>query len=134
MSDRYEIVRHLAKGAYGSVNLAIDKQFGQLVAVKSIRITNKQEALPPKAIFREIESLRQLSGSFVTVLMDVFPSGSHVCLVLEYLQSDLTEVISQASSTIPIGMLKTMTFMVLSAINHCHSNHIIHRDIKPSSK
>lgn len=131
---RYENIERIARGAYGEVHLAIDKQCGRQVAIKTVKIQSKREDALPKALFREIESLRLLSSSHVVNLIDVIPEGHSVRLVMEFLPSDLAEVLGQAQSYLPMGMIKTFAYKILHAIDYCHSRSIIHRDIKPSSK
>jgi serine/threonine protein kinase len=47
----------------------------------------------PKAALRELRALRLLEGHAHTVrLLDAFPQGPHLALVLEYLPSDLEQV------------------------------------------
>ena len=131
-TDRYQILDSIARGAYGEVTLAIDRRYGRKVAIKSVKSYSRDEFVT-KAIFREIESLRLLHSSYTVELYDTYAKGSQICLVLEYLSSDLSEVVSQASSYLPIGMIKAYAHMILKAVHHCHSHSIIHRDLKLSS-
>jgi serine/threonine protein kinase len=134
-SARYISGRRLGEGAFGEVRLATDSFTGQKVAQKSVRITNRDEDAIPRAVFRELESLRQLSGSgYVTSLLDYYTKETSLVLVLEYLPSDLQEVISQAKEFLPSRHIKSFSKMILEAVGFCHSRNIIHRDIKPSSK
>lgn len=131
---RYKIVRKIGQGAYGDVSLAIDRQIGRKVAIKSIKIMGSRQSQLPKAIFREIEALKQLQdGQYIVSLFGLYTEVSSICMILEYLPSDLAELISQAQSHFPKGMIKAYAQMMLTAIAYCHKKLIIHRDIKPSN-
>lgn len=134
VKDRYDYVKTIGKGAYGEVDLCVDRYCGNQVAIKAIKVMSNEKGLP-KAIFREMESLKQLSDcSYIVKLLNVMPDGRNVSLVLEYLPSDLSELISESREHLPTGMIKAYALMILKALNYCHSRHIIHRDVKPSSR
>jgi serine/threonine protein kinase len=134
LEDRYDYVKTIGKGAYGEVNLCVDRYSGNQVALKSIKVMSNEHGLP-KAIFREMETLKQLSDcNYIVKLLNTLPDGRNVCLVLEYLPSDLSELIAQSREHLPKGIFKSYAQMILKALNYCHSRHIIHRDLKPSSK
>eukprot|EP01036_Dinobryon_divergens_P049575 gene49575-66407_t len=132
-SERYKSLKRIGEGAFGDVRLGIDNDNGAIVALKYVKILSRKNNGIPKAVFREMESLRHLSCPFICKLLDVFPNESNLVLVLEYLPSDLAEVILQSSKHLPSSHLKSYTFMLLEAVCHCHSNNIVHRDIKPSN-
>ena len=132
-TKRYRFVKRLGQGAFGEVHLCIDNLNNNYVAIKNVRIISREGGIPV-AVFREMESLRQLSNSgLVTELLDVYPDEKNLCLVLEYLPSDLAEIISQSKDFLPRPQIKALSFMLLEAISYCHQNKLIHRDIKPAN-
>jgi hypothetical protein len=124
-------------GTFGEVRRAVDQLSGKHVAVKYVRILSKKSGMP-KAIFRELESLKQLSESpYVIKLFDVYTNESNLCLVMEYVESDLAEVIEQTGQggeLLSRPNLKALFRMILQGIAYCHSRNVMHRDIKPASK
>ncbi len=135
VAERYLIFERLGEGAFGEVRKGKDRRTGEIVAVKYIRLSAKKNGLP-KAIFREIESMKQLSQcSYIIQLRNIFGDETNVCAVMEYMESDLQKIMSENSpNRIPRGHVKGYIRMMLLALKYCHDNHIIHRDIKPSSK
>jgi serine/threonine protein kinase len=131
--NRYEIIKNLGEGTYGEVKKAYDSYEEKFVAIKYVRLLSKKNGLP-KAVFREIESLKVLSESnYIVKLENVFATDTNVCLVMEYIESDLQKIISKSKQSLPRSQLKAFYKMMLNAIHYCHSHHILHRDIKPSS-
>jgi serine/threonine protein kinase len=135
IKDRYDILERLGEGAFGEVRKAKDRRTGEVVAVKFIRLASKKLGLP-KAIFRELEAMKQLSPcSYVVQMRDLYGDESNVCAVLEYIDSDMSRVIEESRPYhLPRRIVKGMLHMMLLAISYCHEYHIVHRDIKPSSK
>ena len=131
--DKYQILGRIGEGAFGEVRLGLDNDTGNQVALKYVKILSKKKLGIPKAVFREMESLRQLSSHFVIQLIDVYPVETALVLVLEYMASDLSEVILQAPQHLPRSHIKCIMLMLIEAIGHCHKSGIIHRDIKPSN-
>lgn len=131
--DRYEILERLGEGSFGEVRRGIDTFSGTVVAVKQVRLLAKTRLLP-KAVFREVEALKQLSEcKFVAKILDVYGGESVLCIVMEYLDRNLADFIERASDSLLRAQLKCFFQMMLQAIAYCHGRSIIHRDIKPSS-
>ena len=57
-ADRYMSLEVLGEGTFGTVRKGIDRRSGKIVAIKYIRVMSKNGSLP-KAIFREMQSLKQ---------------------------------------------------------------------------
>ena len=142
--SQYQAGARLGEGAFGEVRLGLDKTTGRQVALKYVRISgkaakrNSDAPSLPRAVFRELEALRQLDESpFVVRLLDVFPDATNLCLVLEYHPSDLSEVVRQRRELrqgyLPVSHIKTYAHGLLSALAYCHEHRIVHRDVKPSN-
>lgn len=133
-SVRYTTQERLGEGTFGEVRKAVDSVSGKPVAIKYVRILSRKAGIP-KAVFREMESLKQLSHcEYIMRLFDVFTDESNLCLVMEYVESDLSEVILQSKQHLPRANLKCLFKMIFEGLSYCHSRNIIHRDIKPASK
>ena len=71
--DRYERLDQIGEGTYGQVFLAREKQTGELVALKKIRMDNEKEGFPITAI-REIKLLKVLDHENVIRLKEIVRS------------------------------------------------------------
>ena len=132
--EKYECHRVIGEGAFGNVRLGINRCTGEKVAMKFVKIISRERIIP-KAVFRELEALRQLSDSNrnIVKLVDAFTHETNICLVMEYFDSDLSEVINNAKSHIPISHIKTYSLMILEALAYMHSKRMVHRDLKPAN-
>lgn len=131
-ADRYDRLHRIGEGAFGEVRLGRCRRTGKEVALKSVHLPVNTESLP-KAVFREMESLRQLSSPNVISLLAVFPEETNIILVLEHADTDLGSVISSARQYLDRRFIRQTMLMILNGLRHCHGVGVLHRDVKPSN-
>ncbi|KAK6100237.1 Cyclin-dependent kinase 20 [Batrachochytrium dendrobatidis] len=107
--DRYREVEKIGEGAHGVVLKATYIETGEVVALKKVPLRKLEHGIP-NSILREIKALQEIDHQNVVKLREVFPSGTGVVLVFEYMLSDLAE-----------------------GVAYCHKNSIMHRDLKPAN-
>ncbi|XP_054716645.1 mitogen-activated protein kinase 15-like [Uloborus diversus] len=134
VTDRYEVLKRLGKGAYGIVWKAIDKENKKIVAVKKIydAFRNRTDA---QRTFREIWYLQEFHNhsNIITLLKVVkAKNDKDIYLIFDFMETDLHQMIKK-------GVMKEewkhgfIIFQLLSALAYIHSANVIHRDIKPSN-
>ncbi|XP_019727462.1 mitogen-activated protein kinase 15 [Hippocampus comes] len=134
ISTKYEIRKRLGKGAYGIVWKAVDRQTGEIVAVKKIfdAFRNKTDA---QRTFREVMFLQEFGDHpNVVKLQNVIQAQNDkdIYLIFEYMDSDLHAVIKKGTLLKDIHKRYVM-YQLLKAVKYLHSGNVIHRDQKPSN-
>lgn len=66
----FQVITQIGEGTYGQVYKARDKNTGQLVALKKVRLENEKEGFPITAV-REIKILRQLNHKNIVNLREI---------------------------------------------------------------
>jgi hypothetical protein len=132
-ANRYRSIKKIGQGAFGDVWLGINRANGKKIALKQVRLGGGRNNGIPKAVFREIESLRNLKHANILTLYDVFPQDTHLMLVFEYMPTDLQVEINQTNHTFSLDTIQYYSYNILKGLAFCHDNHIIHRDLKPSN-
>ncbi|KAF7669358.1 hypothetical protein LDENG_00196470 [Lucifuga dentata] len=134
ISLKYEIRKRLGKGAYGIVWKAVDRQTGEVVAVKKIfdAFRNRTDA---QRTFREIMFL-QAFGDHPNIikLLNVIraQNDKDIYLIFEYMDTDLHAVIKKGTLLKDIHKRYVM-YQLFKATKYLHSGNVIHRDQKPSN-
>ncbi|KAM5308690.1 cyclin-dependent kinase 3 isoform 2-T2 [Glossophaga mutica] len=131
--DVFQKVEKIGEGTYGVVYKAKNKETGQLVALKKIRLDLETEGVPSTAI-REISLLKELKHPNIVRLLDVVHNEKKLYLVFEYLSQDLKKFMdSTPVSELPLHLVKSYLFQLLQGVSFCHSHRVIHRDLKPQN-
>jgi serine/threonine protein kinase len=101
------------------------------VALKEIRLEYEEGA--PCTAIREASLLRQLKHANIVTLHDIIYSEKSLILVFEYLEKDLKQYMDDCNNLMSIKNAKIFLFQLLRGLAYCHSNHILHRDLKPQN-
>ncbi|KAA0062043.1 hypothetical protein IC582_026121 [Cucumis melo] len=124
----------IGQGTYSSVYKARDIIQDKVVALKRIRFDN-QDAESIKFMAREILVLRRLDHPNIVKLEGLITSQTSctMYLVFEYMEHDLTGLTSRPGASFTEPQMKCYMKQLLSGLDHCHSNGVLHRDIKSSN-
>jgi len=86
--DKFQKLEKVGEGTYGVVYKARDKETGEYVALKKVRLEGEDEGVPSTSI-REISLLRELPHPNIVSLKDVVHQDQKLYLVFEFLDKDL---------------------------------------------
>lgn len=117
----YEYLKDIGKGSFSNVMLCKSKQYNHLFAVK--RVLKKNLAK------NEIQALISLIHAYIVKLYVTFDDEEYHYLVMEYCPN---------GSLREKGCLNYDKFVfyarqLLEVLDYCHSQKIVHRDIKPDN-
>ncbi|KAG6549156.1 hypothetical protein Mapa_009382 [Marchantia paleacea] len=121
--SRYQILEKIGEGAFADVYRARRREDNLIVALKEVH--------NPESSFREVKALLLLDHPNVVKLYEYFMQGSDMVLVLEYLPSNLSQVIRAGNLT--EAEVKGWCIQILRGLSACHSASVLHRDVKPAN-
>ncbi|KAG5067251.1 hypothetical protein JHK86_010982 [Glycine max] len=133
-ADSYEKLAKIGRGTYSNVYKAREKGTRKIVALKKVRFdTSDSESI--KFMAREIMMLQMLDHPNVIKLKGLATSRMQysLYLVFDFMQSDLTRIISRPGEKLTEAQIKCYMQQLLSGLQHCHEKGIMHRDIKASN-
>ncbi|XP_018802522.1 PREDICTED: cyclin-dependent kinase 2 isoform X1 [Bactrocera latifrons] len=128
----FKKMQKIGEGTYGIVYKAKDKKTGRDVALKKIRLDSETEGVPSTAI-REISLLKDLTHNNIVQLFDIVVADSSLYMVFEYLNMDMKKLMDKKKDVFTPKLVKSYMHQLLDAICFCHTNRILHRDLKPQN-
>ena len=135
---RYNMIKTIGSGAYGTVISAKDLNRGSNVAIKMIPRAFNDE-IDAKRILREIKLLKHFRHDNIISILDMMPPLAQsvedfhdVYIVTDLMESDLHRIIYSKQS-LSIDHVQYFLYQVLRALKYMHSANVLHRDLKPSN-
>mmetsp|Transcript_51659 Transcript_51659/g.121272 ORF Transcript_51659/g.121272 Transcript_51659/m.121272 type:complete len:368 (+) Transcript_51659:263-1366(+) len=143
MGERYTDLHKVGEGTFGVVYRARDKETGQLVAIKRIKLQTQHGHQCPGVEISALDEIRllfELHHPNIVSLREVFSHRAGVIsLVQDFLPMDLEHIINAKDMTkkpyvpMPHEDIKSYLRMMLAGIACCHANFVLHRDLKPGN-
>jgi serine/threonine protein kinase len=130
--ERYQKLEKIGEGTYGVVYKARDRNTGEVIALKKIRLEADDEGVPSTAI-REISLLKELPHPNIVNLKDVVHTETKLYLIFEYLDHDLKKHMEARGLPLPPQLVKSYLYQMLSGLTFCHTHRVLHRDLKPQN-
>ena len=131
---QYEIVRRLARGGMGVVDLA-RRDDGTLVALKRLALQGTPAEMRQATVRfqRELDVLARLDHEAVVPMLDVVEEAGDVVLVMPYLPGGNLAERVRDHGPLPPEEVRAVADRLLPALAAAHRLGIIHRDIKPAN-
>ncbi|XP_054847152.1 cyclin-dependent kinase 13 [Eublepharis macularius] len=140
--DKFDIIGIIGEGTYGQVYKARDKDTGEMVALKKVRLDNEKEGFPITAI-REIKILRQLTHQSIINMKEIVTDKEDALdfkkdkgafyLVFEYMDHDLMGLLESGLVHFDENHIKSFMRQLMEGLDYCHKKNFLHRDIKCSN-
>lgn len=130
----YEKLNRIEEGSYGIVSRARNRETGEVVALKQLKLEKEREGFPITSL-REIYTLMEARHPHIVELRELVVGDtlSQVYLVMEFVEHDLKTLLATMRTPFLPSETKTLMLQLLSAVELLHSRWIIHRDLKTSN-
>ncbi|KAJ7523102.1 hypothetical protein O6H91_18G037400 [Diphasiastrum complanatum] len=133
-ADSFEKLHKIGQGTYSNVYKARDLETGTIVALKKVRFDNF-EPESVRFMAREIQILRRLDHPNIVKLEGIVTSrmSCSLYLIFEYMEHDLAGLAACPGITFTEAQVKCYLQQLLRGLDHCHSQNVLHRDVKGSN-
>jgi len=129
--NRYQTIKTLGDGTYGSVYLAKNNDDGALVAIKKMK--KKFYSWDEAINLREVKSLKKMNHVNIVKLREVVREHDNLFFVFEYMKENLYQYMKSRDRYIPEQSIRSISYQILSGLHFMHKNGFFHRDIKPEN-
>lgn len=129
-----DLIEKIGSGGTASVHLGLDNHSGFPVAVKTLHKSLFKNELVKQKFISEANHYVYLRHPNIVQLKDLIIKEEAIYLVMEYVEGDtLEDYINKISGPIPEEVALPILKEILLAIDHAHSQNVVHLDIKPSN-
>ncbi|KAK7695842.1 hypothetical protein QCA50_000480 [Cerrena zonata] len=131
-AELYIFIAQVGEGTFGKVFKARNRDTGRYVALKRIRMEGERDGFPVTAM-REIKLLQSLRHNNIVRLHEMVVCQGEFHMVFEYMDHDLTGILSQSQFSFTDAHLKSLCQQMLAGLAYLHHKGVVHRDIKGSN-
>ena len=132
IKNRYKIIRSIGAGGMSEVFLAHDELLDRNVAVKRLRDQFASDKELLNQFKREAKSAAQLVHPNIIGIFDVIDDEQDQYIVMEYVEGRTLKEILKDYRVEPRAALQ-ITMQLADALQHAHSQNVVHCDIKPQN-
>lgn len=137
LQNRYRIVSLLGQGGMGAVYRAWDTRLNIPVALKEMVSQPGLDAATLVGLRRQFQQeatvLARMTHAHLVRVTDFFEEASNAYLVMDFVEGrSLADLIEQDGALSEKDVL-TWAGQLLSALDYCHDQGVLHRDIKPQN-
>ncbi len=132
-SNRYEVVRHLARGGMAEVYLARDQLLDRPVAVKVLFREFASDPTFVERFRREAQSAANLNHPNIVAIYDWGQERGTYFIVMEYVEGKSLRDVIREQKTLPERQVAEIGAEIAGALAYAHRNGVVHRDIKPGN-
>uniref|UniRef100_A0AAG5CTU8 Protein kinase domain-containing protein n=1 Tax=Anopheles atroparvus TaxID=41427 RepID=A0AAG5CTU8_ANOAO len=130
LRQRFDIIKKLGQGTYGKVQLGINKETGQEVAIKTIKKSKIETEADLIRIRREVQIMSSVQHPNIIHIYEVFENREKMVLVMEFAAGgELYDYLSERK-VLAEEEARRIFRQVATAIYYCHKHKICHRDLK----
>lgn len=133
LGKRYELVEKVGEGGMGLVYKAKDHLLSRFVAVKILKpeLTEDEEFI--NRFKKESLSSASLSHPNIVNIYDVGMEDGIYYIVMEFVNGKTLKQIIKEKAPMPYMDVINISRQICQALEHAHSNNIVHRDVKPQN-
>ncbi|KAB8290238.1 hypothetical protein EYC80_011106 [Monilinia laxa] len=142
LEDRFEILKDIGDGSFGSVVLARVRgagasvaRRGTIIAIKTMKKTF--ESFQPCLELREVVFLKTLPPhQHLVPALDIFldPFTKKLHIAMEYMDGNLYQLMkARDHKCLDVSSVKSILYQIMQGLEHIHAHNFFHRDIKPEN-
>ena len=137
LQDRYKVMASLGKGGMGAIYKALDLRLDVYVAVKELvpqpGIDSSMLEKLRLQFRQEAATLARLDHANLVRVTDFFEERGNSYLVMDFLEGDTLAERIEREGALPEAQVVDLASQLLGALSYCHSQGVLHRDIKPQN-
>lgn len=134
--DRYEVIKMIGKGGMSTVFQARDLVNGNLLAIKDVERTGKdQNQAVEQSLVAEGRMLKQLVNDHLPRIYDILENRDNFLLVMDYIEGESLDHVISRQGAQPMERVLDWGMQICEVFDYLHNQPvpIIYRDMKPAN-
>ncbi len=128
---RYEIIELVGSGGMGEVYRARDPRLGRTIALKTLRITDR-DAAATRRLMTEARAAAALNHPNIAHVYDVGETEGIPYIAMEYVDGKPVDA-ELTAGPLPVAKIVAIGLAVANALGEAHRLGVTHRDVKPAN-
>ncbi len=133
LAGRYELIEKIGEGGMAVVYKAKCNLLNRFVTVKILKPEYVKDENFLNNFRKEAQSAAGLSHPNIVSVFDVGKEGNINYIVMEYVEGKTLSEIIKEQAPLPYKRVLDFSKQIVKGLEAAHSEHIIHRDIKPQN-
>ncbi len=133
LAGRYDILSELGKGGMGRVYKALDRELGEVVAIKTLLRQDDVSAGDEERLLREVQICRRITHPNVVRVFDMGRFEGGIFITMEFLEGQRLDELVTGRNNLPLKTIKRVLSEVAAGLQEAHGLGVVHRDLKPSN-
>ncbi|XP_078594497.1 serine/threonine-protein kinase MAK-like isoform X1 [Branchiostoma floridae x Branchiostoma japonicum] len=129
--NRYQLMKQVGDGTYGSVLLGKSTETGEMVAIKKMK--KKFYSWEECMNLREVKSLKKLNHANVIKLKEVIRENDTLYFIFEYMKENLYQLMKDRDKLFPESVIRNILYQITQGMAFMHKHGFFHRDMKPEN-
>jgi serine/threonine-protein kinase len=133
LSSRYRLDAQIGAGGMSTVYRAFDTTLERPVAIKLLHREIAADSDQIERFRREARAVAQLSHPHIVTVIDAGEDDSRPYIVFEHVEGETLKERIRRMGGLPVAEAVAYAIEIARALGCAHSNHIVHRDVKPQN-
>lgn len=130
---KFEHIEKIGKGVFGNVYKVLNRKNNKIVAIKKYRYRGSIDEMKMSAL-DEINFLKQLHGHpNIVQLYEIIENETMIGFSMELMDMNLAVLLTSSTKKLSDNLITCYSYQLLLGIIFCHTNGIIHLDLKPQN-
>ena len=133
IANRYKVIRHVGKGAFGVVLLVQDTMVNEQIILKFLNAHMAADETVIHRFVHELRLTRKITHENVIRIYDFLTIGKSYAISMEYFDSHSLAQEIRAGKTKNFKRNTKILIEICKALGVAHQINVVHRDIKPAN-
>jgi len=133
IADRYRMIKHIGKGAFGIVVLVNDMMVNEDIVLKFLNASMSSDENIIKRFVHELRYSRKVTHENIIRIYDFITFGNSYAISMEYFPSHSLAYEMKLHKQMRLERVLKIYIDILKGVGFAHALDIVHRDLKPAN-